>query len=61
MILCAREGQEKLRDALINIARQANDLLRNYQSSNTNNIERAINESQQWRHGVGETGKQMYR
>ena len=39
--MAARE-QENIRDALLNIARQANDILRSYRSSNINNIERAI-------------------
>ena len=56
-----KPGQGKIRDALLNIVRQANVLLRNYRSSNTNNIERAINcnKSQQRRHGVRGKGKQM--
>ena len=46
-----------LRDALRNIERQANDLLRN-RSSNTNNIERAITS-----HSNGDTAseKRMYK
>ena len=41
----AAKGQEKIRDALRNTAKQANDLLRNYRSSNTNNIERTTSHS----------------
>lgn len=48
-----QEPQGHIRDALLNIARQANDILRNYRSNNINNIERVITN-----HGNGDTASE---